>query len=216
MQEGIIQKPYIIGITGGSGSGKTFFLNSFLKNFAPNQIAVISQDDYYIPANTKTKEENKLYNFDLPTSFYRENFHQDILSLINGETIHRQEYTFNNPALQSKALKINPAPILLIEGLFILHYTEINKLLDHRIFIHADEEVALKRRLERDWAERGYNEEDVMYKWENHVMPAFNEYLLPYKKECDQIIINNSDDTEHIVAITNDISAYLRMSFFNT
>jgi uridine kinase len=216
MPEKIIPRPYIIGVAGGSGSGKTFFLNSFLKNFAPNQIAVISQDDYYIPANTKTKEENKIYNFDLPTSFYRENFHQDILALISGETIHRQEYTFNNPVLQSKTLKINPAPILLIEGLFILHYTEINKLLDHRIFIHADEEVALKRRIERDWVERGYNEEDVMYKWINHVMPAFNEYLLPYKKQCDQIIVNNSNDTENISAIAKDIAAYLRMSFFNT
>src|SRR5690554_243817 len=130
MQHKVIQKPYIIGIAGGSGSGKTFFLKSFLKNFASHQIAVISQDDYYIPANTKTKEENRVYNFDLPTSFYRENFHEDIVSLINGKTIQRQEYTFNNPALQSNTLEINPAPILLIEGLFILHYTEINKLLD--------------------------------------------------------------------------------------
>lgn len=216
MSDKIIQKPYIIGVAGGSGSGKTFFLNSFLKNFAPDQIAVISQDDYYIPANTKTKEENKVYNFDLPTSFYRESFHQDILSLISGKTILRQEYNFNNPALQSKILEINPAPIILIEGLFIFHYTEINELLDHRIFIHADEELALKRRLERDWAERGYNEEEVMYKWKNHVMPAFNEYLLPHKKHCDQIIVNNSNDTENIIAITKDISTYLRMSFFNT
>ncbi len=214
MQEKDFQKPYIIGITGGSGVGKTFFLKSFLKNFAPHQIAVISQDDYYIPANTKTKEENKVYNFDLPTSFYRENFHQDILSLISGHTIRRQEYTFNNPALKSKTLEINPAPILLIEGLFILHYTEINKLLDHRIFIHADEEIALKRRLNRDFIERGYNEEDVKYKWDHHVLPAFNEYLLPYKKQCDQIIDNNTDDPENINTITNYISAYLRQSFF--
>ncbi len=216
MSERIIQKPYIIGITGGSGSGKTFFLQCFLKHFAPNQIAIISQDDYYIPANTKTKEENKLYNFDLPTALDRESFYQDLLSLLNGKTIYKQEYTFNNPALKSNRQEIKPAPIILVEGLFIFHYIEINKLLDHRIFIHADEQIALKRRVKRDWIERGYNEEDVMYKWKNHVMPAFKEYLLPYKKLCDQIIENNSDDTKNIIAITNDISAYLKMSFFNT
>jgi uridine kinase len=214
MPERDFQKPYIIGIAGGSGAGKTFFLKCFLKHFAPNQIAVISQDDYYIPANTKTREENKKYNFDLPTAFYRENFYQDILSLSNGKTINRQEYTFNNPALQSRMLKINPARILIVEGLFIFHYKEINKLLDHRIFIYADEEVALKRRLKRDLIERGYNEEEVRYKWVNHVLPAFHEYLLPYKNQCDQIIENNNDDAENIIAITNDMSAYLKQSFY--
>ena len=214
MQEKEFQKPYIIGVSGISGSGKTFFLKCFLKNFASNQIAVISQDDYYIPANTKTREENKVYNFDLPTSFDRDYFYQDILALINGKTIYNQEYTFNNPALKSNTLEINPAPIILVEGLFIFHFTEINNLLDHRIFIHANEEIALKRRLKRDWEERGYNEEDVMYKWDNHVLPAFNEYLLPYKKQCDQILENNTDDVENINVIANHISAYLKQSFF--
>lgn len=209
------QKPYIIGIAGNSGSGKTFFLNCFLKHFAPNKIALVSQDNYYIPANTKTKEENRIYNFDLPTALDRETFYQDVLSLVNGKTIYKQEYTFNNPTLKSKKLEINPAPILLVEGLFIFHYTEINNLLDHRIFIHADEEIALKRRLKRDFIERGYEEEDVRYKWSNHVLPAFYEYLLPYKNQCDQIIENNSDNTENIIAIINDISTYLKKAFFN-
>lgn len=214
MQERDSQKPYIIGIAGGSGSGKTFFLKSFLKNFAAGQVAVISQDNYYIPANTKTKEENRLYNFDLPSSFYREHFHQDILSLIHGETIYMDEYTFNNPALSSKMLEIKPARILLVEGLFIFHYEEINTLFDHRIFIHANEEIALKRRLKRDFIERGYHEEDVRYKWNNHVMPAFNDYLLPYKNQCDQIIENNTDDAGNITAMVDAMSAYLKQSFF--
>jgi len=214
MSEGVRKKPYVIGIAGSSGSGKTFFVKSFLKHFAPGQVNVISQDNYYIPANTKTKEENKVHNFDLPTSFYRENFHQDILKLISGKTVCREEYTFNNPSLQARILKINPAPILLIEGLFILHYTEINALLDHRIFIEVREEAALKRRLDRDLVERGYHEQDVKYKWSHHVIPAFNAYLLPYKSQCDQIIENNTDDPENIETIAKHISAYLRQAFF--
>ncbi|MEN5056869.1 uridine kinase family protein [Sphingobacterium kitahiroshimense] len=204
------KKPYVIGIAGSSGSGKTFFLNCFLKHFSPDEVTLISQDDYYIPANTKTQEENKLYNFDLPTSIDRNAFYKDISDLFDGKTIYKEEYTFNNPAIKPKMLEIKPAPILIIEGLFIYHYTEVNKLIDHRIFLDANQDIALERRLRRDLIERGYFEDDVRYKWINHVLPSYNEYLLPYKNSCDQVIINNTDDPEPIWKITDDICADLK------
>ncbi|MBB2951900.1 uridine kinase [Sphingobacterium sp. JUb56] len=204
------KKPYVIGIAGSSGSGKTFFLNCFLKHFSPDEVTLISQDDYYIPANTKTQEENKLYNFDLPTSIDRNAFYKDISDLFDGKTICKEEYTFNNPAIKPKMLEIKPAPILIIEGLFIYHYTEVNKLIDHRIFLDANQDIALERRLRRDLIERGYFEDDVRYKWINHVLPSYNEYLLPYKNSCDQVIINNTDDPEPIWKITDDICADLK------
>ncbi|SEK56559.1 uridine kinase family protein [Parapedobacter koreensis] len=202
--------PYVIGIAGSSGSGKTFFLNCFLNHFAPHEIALISQDDYYIPAHTKTQEENKLYNFDLPTAIDRPAFSKNIAALFSGQTIYREEYTFNNQALKPKLLETKPAPVLIIEGLFIFYYEEVNALLNHRIFLHAEEDIALQRRLRRDLIERGYNEEDVRYKWVNHVMPAYRQYLLPFRDQCDRIIINNTDDPAPIVAITDEISAELR------
>lgn len=199
-----------MGIAGSSGSGKTFFLNCFLDHFHPDEITLISQDDYYIPANTKTQEENKLYNFDLPTAINREAFFRDIQALFNGETIYKEEYTFNNPNIKPKILEIKPAPILIVEGLFIFHYSEVNELLNEKIFLHADEEVALERRLRRDLTERGYFEDDVRYKWVNHVVPAFNEYLLPFKESCDRIIINNVDDPEVMLKVTSEISEHLK------
>lgn len=205
-------KPYVLGIAGSSGSGKTFFLNGFLNHFGSDQITLISQDDYYIPANTKTQEENKLYNFDLPTAIDREAFYKDIKTLFDGQIVYKEEYTFNNPAIEPRMLEIKPAPILIVEGLFIFHYDEINALLDHRVFIHADEEVALERRLKRDLIERGYFEEDVRYKWGHHVIPAFNQYLLPFKEICDQVIINNTDDPDNMIQVTDEISRFLRSS----
>jgi len=202
--------PFVVGIAGSSGSGKTFFLNSFLNHFAPHEVALISQDDYYIPANTKTKEENKRYNFDLPTAIDRLAFQRDINLLFDGHTIYREEYTFNNPALKPKMLETKPAPILIVEGLFIFYYTEVNALLNHRIFLHAEEEIALQRRLKRDLVERGYSEADVRYKWVNHVMPAYQQYLLPFREQCDRVIINNTDDPTPIIAITDEVSAELR------
>ena len=207
-------KPYVIGIAGSSGSGKTFFLNCFLNHFKSGEVTLVSQDDYYIPSNTKTQEENRLYNFDLPTAINRGDFYADIQALINGKSITKEEYTFNNPSLKPKILEIHSAPILIVEGLFIFHYEEINALLDHRIFMHAEEDVALERRLKRDFIERGYDREDVLYKWHNHVVPAYEEYLLPYRDQCDQIIDNNSNRAEDIVAVSGEISAYLRKAFF--
>lgn len=204
------KKPYVIGIAGSSGSGKTFFLKSFLHHFEESAVTLISQDDYYIPANTKTQEENRLYNFDLPTSINRESFYHDIKQLFDGHTIFKEEYTFNNPLLTPKTLEIKPAPILIVEGLFIFHYEEVNQLLDYKIFIDAEEKIALDRRLKRDLIERGYDHDDVMYKWINHVVPSYQEYLLPYKDQCDLVIINNNNDPKIIDHATHKISEILK------
>ena len=83
-------------------------------------------------------------------------------------------------------------------------------MIDHRIFLDANQEIALERRLRRDLIERGYFEDDVLYKWVNHVLPSYNEYLLPYKNTCDQVIINNTDDPAPIWKITDDICQELK------
>src|ERR1700761_3160268 len=206
-----MNKPFIIGVAGGSGSGKTFFLKCFLEHFNEQEVSLVSQDDYYIPvAHNMTKEENKLYNFDLPTTIDNLHFEDDINKLVNGETIVKTEYTFNNPDAIPKQLEIKPAPILIVEGLFIFHFNKIAEQLDLKIFIEADDEVALQRRLKRDLAERGYSHDDVMYKWINHVQPAYKEFLLPYKDQCSQVIINNKHIADDILNITEKISADLR------
>ncbi|RZK81222.1 MAG: uridine kinase [Pedobacter sp.] len=200
-------KPFIIGIAGGSGSGKTFFLNCFLHHFKNDEVTLVSQDDYYIPAGEMTQEENKLYNFDLPSTIDDQQFLHDIKKLVKGEVVYKKEYNFNNPLAVVKILEINPAPIIIVEGLFILHFQEIAELLDHRIFIEADESVALLRRIKRDGMERGYPEDDVLYKWHNHVVPAYKEFLLPYKPDCHQVVVNNFDTPDDIIRITDEISA---------
>lgn len=206
-----MNKPFIIGIAGGSGAGKTFFLKCFLKHFNNEEVCLVSQDDYYIPVSRNmTAEENKLYNFDLPHAIDHEHFKKDISDLLNGKTIYKKEYTFNNPNAIPKTLEIKPAPIIIVEGLFILHFREIAELLDLKIFIDADEEIALNRRLNRDLVERGYANEDVIYKWINHVMPAYNAYLLPFKDECQKVVTNNTHVADDIVKITEEISKELK------
>lgn len=187
------KKPFIIGITGGSGSGKTFFLKSFQDHFRSDEICLISQDDYYVQVDGLSAEENKFYNFDLPASTNGKLFLGDIKKLIDGQTIYKKEYTFNKPGAVAKTLEINPAPLIIVEGLFILYFEEISSLLDLKIFIEADEEIALQRRIRRDGIERGYAENDVLYKWNNHVIPAYSDFLLPHKDTCHKLISNNTN-----------------------
>lgn len=204
-------KPYIIGVAGGSGSGKTFFLNCFLNHFTSEEVCLVSQDDYYIPVGEMTQEQNKLHNFDLPSCIEVHQFEQDIHDLISYKTVYKKEYTFNNSNCIPKMLEIKPAPILIIEGLFIYHYASINPLFDYRIFIDAEAEIALERRLSRDLIERGYSEEDVMYKWYNHVLPSYNQYLLPHRNSCDKIINNSTNELNAILKVTDEISQELKL-----
>lgn len=205
------KKPYLIGISGGSGSGKTFFLNSFLNHFNRNDVCLISQDDYYLPAGDLTPEENKLYNFDIPASFDEEYFTRDVEKILNGETIYKKEYNFNNKdAGEPKMLEIKPAPIVVIEGLFVLHFAKIASMIDLKIFIDSDADIALKRRLKRDLEERGWDLDNVMYKWDNHIIPSYQTYLRPYRETADRVIINNTNVPDDIIAITEEISKDLK------
>ncbi|MGI4022925.1 MAG: uridine kinase family protein [Janthinobacterium lividum] len=206
-----MNKPYVIGIAGGSGSGKTFFLNCFLEHFSADEVCLISQDDYYIPvAHGMTAEENKLYNFDLPATIDEAAFVADAQKLLKHETVYKKEYTFNNAAAVPKILEIKSAPVIIIEGLFILHFEAIAAMLDLKVFIDTEEEVALHRRLKRDLLERGYSADDVNYKWENHVLPAYKKFLLPHKPSCHKIVVNNTQVAEDIITITREISKEIR------
>src|SRR6185369_16307991 len=159
-------KPFTIGITGGSGSGKTFFLQGLSAHFKPNEICLISQDNYYKPRDQQPLDENGVKNFDLPVAIDRESFLQDKLKA--GQDVIKREYTFNNPSASSKHLEFKTAPILVVEGLFVQYFEEIAKELDLKIFIEAKDHVKLGRRIKRDQVERGYDIDDVLYRYQHH------------------------------------------------
>lgn len=205
-----MNKPFIIGIAGGSGSGKTFFLNCFLSHFQHHEICLISQDDYYRPKETQPIDENGIINFDLPQCINDENLLIDLKALIDGRSIQKKEYTFNVNEENAKMLTINSAPIILVEGLFVFHYPELASLFDMRVFLDADEEITLNRRLKRDKAERGLTDEIVRYQWINHVLPAYAKYLLPYKHTADKLIMNNTHVADDIIAVSQQLSEELK------
>ncbi len=204
------KKPFIIGIAGGSGSGKTFFLKCFLHHFKPGEVSLISQDDYYRPKQEQKIDENGWINFDLPEGIDDARLLHDLQKLISGEAVEKKEYTFNVNEENARLLTIDSAPIIIVEGLFVFHFQELAKLFDMKIFMDADEEITLNRRISRDEIERGYTRDMVMYQWVNHVLPAYRQFLLPYKDICHKIILNNKHVADDIIVASQEISDDLK------
>lgn len=198
-------RPYFVGIAGGSASGKTSFLKALLQAFPEDEISLVSQDNYYRPPEEQQRDANGWLNFDLPDSLYRDEFQRDLQALSRGEVIRRQEYTFNNPAVTPGMVEVRPTPIVVTEGLFVFHYEEVRQMLDYKVFLHADDRIRLARRIERDARERGYPEAEVRYQWENHVMPADRQYLQPYRPHCDLIVQNNAHFEDGLIALVNHL-----------
>jgi uridine kinase len=185
--------PYTIGITGGSGSGKTFFIKALSGHFQAEEVCLISQDHYYKPRDTQQKDEKGVTNFDLPDAIERAQFHEDIQKLKRGESILKKEYAFNAPNVKLETLEFRPAPILIVEGLFVQYFQEIEQELDLKIFIEAKDYLKLSRRIRRDNEERGYDLDDVLYRYHHHVMPIYESLIEPLKHRADFIVPNNQN-----------------------
>lgn len=188
-----VKKAYLVGITGGSGSGKTYFLNELSAHFGKDEVCLISLDHYYKSIDQQPKDENGIENFDLPITIDRDLFYADLMKLKSGHTVEKQEYTFNKQGAQPEIIKLNPAPIIIAEGLFIQYFEEVAKALDLKIFVEAKIHLMQGRRIKRDQFERGYDLNDVLYRYENHVMPVYESLIEPLKHQADFIIPNNEN-----------------------
>ena len=207
-------KRYVLGISGCSGSGKSEILKKLSDKINSNLVSIISQDNYYKKRDSQLIDLNGFHNFDLPESINKKKFYDDISKLISGKNIEYFEYNYNNPKLKSNKKKIISNPIIIVEGLFVFHYKKINNLFNSRVFIDAELNLMIKRRLNRDLNERGYDKNDVEYRYKNHVIPAFKKFTKPYKN-ASNLIINNNKSIELSVTklsnfLLNDFNKYKR------
>ena len=201
-----MEKPYIIGISGGSGSGKTTFIKELKERHSTDDVCFLSLDDYYRPREEQWEDAEGVKNFDLPSSIDEKAFVQDVTALLQGETITRKEYVFNNALATPKDLVFCPAPILILEGIFVFHFEEIRNMLDLKVFLHAKENLKVIRRIKRDRVERNYPLEDVLYRYQHHVLPTFEQYIKPYQEEAD-IVVNNNNHFKNALDV---VSGFIR------
>ena len=201
-----MQKPFIIGITGGSGSGKTTFVKRLRAAFPESELCILSQDDYYKPKELQKVDKQGIINFDLPGSIDKQALYSDLKALMRGESVQRLEYTFNNADVERRTLTFIPAPVIVLEGIFVMHFRKLRKAMDLSIFLYAKENLKVIRRIKRDQAERNYPIEDVLYRYEHHVLPTFEKYVKPYLGKAD-IVINNNKNLERALDV---VSSFLR------
>ncbi len=195
----------IIGICGGSGSGKTTLLKRLCEHFSDVKPSVFSMDNYYLPIEKQKVDPNGFENFDLPTALNREKLANDLKTLASGSSILVKEYHFNAPPDKNVLITIDPSPLIIVEGLFLFHFEEVRKLIDYSVFIKVDPDIQLDRRLYRDQETRGYSREAILYQWENHVKPCYENYLLPFEEQADFRFRNDAHADEDFLELTQQI-----------
>lgn len=200
----------IIGICGGSGSGKTTLLKRISKEIKHLNPSIFSMDNYYLPIHKQQVDSNGNTNFDLPSALDKNKLISDLKTLKEGKSIEVKEYHFNAPPDKNTLITIESSEIIIVEGLFLFHYEELREVIDFSIFMEVDPAIQLDRRLYRDQETRGYSREAILYQWDNHVLPCYHQFLLPYENMADFKFHNDNradDEFERLMYDLNMIIA---------
>lgn len=185
----------IIGIAGGTGSGKTTVVRQIMNELPADEVGIISQDSYYRDNHHLALEERSLINFDHPRAIDFELLVQHLKSLKDGNTIEQPVYSFVTHNRTEDTVITHPRKVMIVEGILILANPELREMFDIKIFVHADSDERLIRRLKRDIAERGRDMEEVLLRYQKTLKPMHEQFIEPTKAHADIIIPNDKYNT---------------------
>ena len=177
----------IIGIAGGSGSGKTTVVKEITRQLKEN-VVVIPQDSYYKDLGHLTEEEKRVHNFDHPDSIDFDLLRQQLKELRDGKTVEQPIYSYITCGRSEETLTVTPADVIIVEGILIFTDPKLRKLMDIKIFVDADDDDRLMRVMARDIVERGKTVEWVIERYSNTVKPMHLQFIEPSKRYADIII----------------------------
>jgi len=180
--------PLIIGIAGGTACGKTTVANNICSGLKEKKAIIIAQDSYYKDLGHLPLEERKKFNFDHPSAFDNRLLVEHLNRLIEGESIQMPVYSFQNYTRKKKTKQIEPADIIILEGILVLEEKQIRDMLDIKIYVDTDSDERFIRRLIRDTKERGRSLSSVVEQYLNRVKPMFLQFVEPSKRYADIII----------------------------
>lgn len=181
-------KPLVIGITGGSGSGKSTVAMSIFESVPEKKIAIIEQDAYYRDQTHLSMEERVKTNYDHPLAFDTDLLIQHIETLKSGQAICKPQYDFSNHTRSEKTERVEPKDIIMVEGIMLLEDERLRALLDIKIFVDTDPDLRIIRRIKRDMEQRGRTLDSVIEQYLLTVKPAHELFIEPSKKYADIII----------------------------
>ena len=199
----------IIGIAGGTGSGKTTVVNQIIHQLPTNEVCVISQDSYYKATDDLSYDERTKINFDHPRAIDFELLVAQLKSLKKGKVVEQPVYSFVTHNRTSDTIKTHPRKVILVEGILIFNSEELRNLFDIKVFVHAETDERLIRRLRRDIAERGRNIDEVLNRYQDTLKPMHQQFIEPTKNYADIIIPNDRYNTVAIDIVRTVINERL-------
>lgn len=185
----------IIGIAGGTGSGKTTVVKQIINELPPNEVEVISQDSYYKDTSHLAYDERVKINFDHPKAIDFDLLATHLKQLKAGKTVDQPVYSFVEHNRTKDVVRTKPKQVLIVEGILILSHPDIRDMFDIKIYVHADSDERLIRRLKRDIAERGRDLEEVLNRYQTTLKPMHQQFIEPTKEYADLIIPTNRYNT---------------------
>lgn len=199
----------IIGIYGGTGSGKTTIVNMIASHFSSNDIEIISQDSYYKDNSDISYEDRCKLNFDHPDAIDFNLLHKHIKNLRKGETVEQPIYDFKIHNRLKKTIQIKPKKILILEGILIMCHAEIRSIFDLKIFINANSKTRMERRIKRDIVERGRSRDEVLKRYIETLKPMHEKFIEPTKIYANYIIENQFNNKLNIDELLEKMKLYL-------
>ena len=185
----------IIGIAGGTGCGKTTVVNQIIDELPTDEVGVISQDSYYNDLSHMPLDERKKTNFDHPKSIDFALMEEHLTALKSGRSVQQPIYSFIDCNRTTETIETHARKVMIVEGILIMTNPKIREMLDIKIFVHADSDERLIRRLKRDVNERGWNLDETLDKYQTTLKPMHDQFIEPTKEYADIIIPNNKYNT---------------------
>ena len=204
-----MKKPLIIGVTGGSASGKTSVSQAILSMFKDENIAMIEHDSYYKDQSQLTFEERTKTNYDHPLAFDTDYLIAQLKELQNGRAVDIPTYDYANHTRSEKTYRQEPVDVLIVERSLVLENEKLRNLMDIKVFVDTDDDVRILRRIRRDIEERGRTLDSVITQYMDAVKPMYHQFIEPTKRYADVIIPEGVSNTVGVDILTTKIASIL-------
>ena len=204
------KRPIIIGVTGGTGSGKTTVSNAIYSQLASESIMILQQDTYYNDQADMSMDDRKAVNYDHPLAFDNDRMISDLEQLLNNEAIDMPVYDYTKFTRSSETIKTEPQDVIIVEGILILGDERLRNLMDIKVFVDTDDDLRIIRRITRDMKERDRSLQSIINQYVKTVKPMYNQFIEPTKRYADIIVPEGGANTVAIDLLSTKVRDILQ------